>query len=155
MPDTHRDDHVHEIARLRRANRRLLWCGVAAVAAGVLAGGAAGRAVPQEPAEPKALGRPPASVETAGIDTFYANYCRVTGTQEELVFDFGLNTQAAARAGEPVRLTHRLVMSFYTAKRLLLALEVAIKQYEETYGPLELDARKRAKKSRPASPDGK
>lgn len=151
MSDLDRDDLVRQIDRHRQGNRRLLAFGAVVVAAALLAGGAAGRAVPQETTENKS--RPPSSIETAGIDTFYANYCRVTGTQEELVFDFGLNTQAAARAGEPVRLTHRLVMSFYTAKRLLIALEVAIKQYEETYGPLELDARKRSKKNRP--PEGK
>ena len=42
----------------------------------------------------------------------YANFFRVTGTPEELVLDFGLNTQQVTPAGtpEPVRLTQRLTI---------------------------------------------
>ena len=35
----------------------------------------------------------PFSVDTSQLSTVYANFCRVTGTPEELVLDFGLNTQ--------------------------------------------------------------
>lgn len=75
----------------------------------------------------------------------YANFFRVTGTPEELVLDFGLNTQQVTPAGTPeaVRLTQRLTMSFYTAKRLLKALEWAVSRYEGNFGVLETDFQKR------------
>ncbi|MDW8224222.1 MAG: DUF3467 domain-containing protein, partial [Gemmatales bacterium] len=65
-------------------------------------------------------------VDTSQLTTVYANFARVTGTPEELVLDFGLNTQATPSPNEPVKLTHRVVMSFYTAKRLLFALQMAV-----------------------------
>ncbi len=75
----------------------------------------------------------------------YANFFRVTGTPEELVLDFGLNTQQVTASGtpEPVRLTQRLTMSFYTAKRLLNALQWAVSRYEGNFGVLETDFQKR------------
>jgi hypothetical protein len=88
------------------------------------------------------------SVDSSTLSTVYANFCRVTGTPEELVLDFGLNTQMAPVAGEPVRLTHRIVVNFYTAKRLLGALHMAVQQHESVYGTLEVDVQKRARGSR-------
>jgi hypothetical protein len=84
-------------------------------------------------------------VDASQLSTVYANFCRVTGTPEELVLDFGLNTQMAPNAAEPIKLTHRLVMNFYTAKRLLAALHMAIQQHENVYGALEVDVQKRAR----------
>src|SRR5215471_16853041 len=76
------------------------------------------------------------SVDTSGMSAAYANFCRVTGTPEELVLDFGLNTQMTPIPTEPVKLTHRLVMNYFTAKRLLGALHMAVQQHENTYGVL-------------------
>jgi hypothetical protein len=83
------------------------------------------------------------TVDSSSLSTVYANFCRVTGTPEELVLDFGLNTQMAPVPSEPVKLTHRLVMNFYTAKRLLGALHMAVQQHENAYGALEVDINKR------------
>ena len=88
---------------------------------------------------------PQFSVDSSSLSTVYANFCRVTGTPEELVLDFGLNTQMAPTAGEPIKLTHRLVLNFYTAKRLLGALHMALQQHENVYGALEVDIGKRAR----------
>jgi hypothetical protein len=78
----------------------------------------------------------------------YSNFCRVTGTPEELVLDFGLNTQMSpVPGGEPVKLTHRLVMNYFTAKRLLGALHMAVQQHENAYGVLETDIQKRMRTS--------
>jgi hypothetical protein len=62
----------------------------------------------------------------------------VTGTPEELVLDFGFNTQMAPVAGEPVKLSHHIVLNFYTAKRLRCALDMAIQQHESVPGVLEV-----------------
>jgi len=69
----------------------------------------------------------------------------LTGTPEELVLDFGLNTQMTPVPAEPVKLTHRLVMDYFTAKRLLGVLHMAVQQHEGVYGVLETDIQKRVR----------
>jgi hypothetical protein len=91
-------------------------------------------------------------VDTSKLSTAYANFARVTGTAEELVLDFGLSTQMTPTPSEPVHLTHRLVINFYTAKRLFGALGMAIQQHEAHFGVLETDVQKRA---RPAAAPGR
>lgn len=85
------------------------------------------------------------AVDTSQLSTVYANFCRVTGTPEELVLDFGLNTQMTPNPTEPVKLSHRLVLNFFTAKRLLGALHMAVQQHESVYGVLEVDIQKRVR----------
>ncbi len=93
---------------------------------------------------------PQVSFHPSGIPTYYSNYVRVTGTPEEVVLDFGLNAPNAQKPGEGIMLNHRLVMTFYTAKRLALVLEQSIKQHETSFGTLELDAQKRMQHERKA-----
>jgi hypothetical protein len=87
------------------------------------------------------------SVDASQLSTEYANFCRVTGTPEELVLDFALNTQMTPQPNEAVKLTHRLVVNFFTAKRLLYALQLALQQHENAYGALEVDIQKRVRAS--------
>jgi hypothetical protein len=86
-------------------------------------------------------------VDASALSTAYANFARVTSTPEELVLDFGLNTQMMPNPTEPVKLTHRLVLNYYTAKRLLGALHMAVQQHENVYGVLEVDIQKRVRHS--------
>src|SRR6266436_4859646 len=106
---------------------------------------ALGQPPAQAPGQPQAA--PQFTVDTTGMSAAYANFCRVTGTPEELVLDFGLNTQMSPVPTEPVKLTHRLVMNYFTAKRLLGALHMAVQQHENTYGVLETDIQKRMRSS--------
>ena len=102
-----------------------------------------------EQAQPQQQQMPQFSVDTSALSTAYANFCRVTGTPEELVLDFGLNTQMNPQPNEPVKLTHRLVMNYFTAKRLLGALHMAVQQHENVYGVLEIDIQKRVRAQQP------
>jgi len=81
----------------------------------------------------------------SALSTVYTNFCRVSVTPEELVLDFGLNTQISPNPTEPIKLSHRVVMNFYTAKRLMNALIGVVQQYEGNYGALELDFQKRVR----------
>ena len=74
----------------------------------------------------------------------YSNFCRVTATPEEVILDFGLNPQPFAVGRQYVKANQRLVMNFYTAKRLLTALGMTIQRHEGTFGSIELDVRRRA-----------
>jgi hypothetical protein len=97
--------------------------------------------VPEQQAAPQQF-----AVDSSQLSTVYANFCRVTGTPEELVLDFGLNTQMVPiPGGEAIRLSHRLVLNYYTAKRLLGALHMAVQQHENVYGVLEVDIQKRVR----------
>ena len=79
------------------------------------------------------------------LSTVYTNFCRVSVTPEELVLDFGLNTQMVPTPSETIKLSHRVVMNFYTAKRLMNALLGVVSQFENTYGVVELDFNRRAR----------
>jgi hypothetical protein len=74
----------------------------------------------------------------------YSNFCRVTATPEEVILDFGLNPQPFATGRQDVKANQRLVMNFFTAKRLLTALGMTIQRHEQTFGAIELDVRRRA-----------
>lgn len=104
---------------------------------------------PTTPAPPAGGAMPPPMqfpVDASQLSTAYANFARVQGTPEELILDFGLNTQMAPTpGGEAVRLTHRIVLNYYTAKRLLGALHMAVHSHEQSFGILETDVQKRIK----------
>lgn len=73
----------------------------------------------------------------------YANFCRVTGTPEELIIDFGLNPQPFGVPTEPVMVSQRIITNFYTAKRMLQALHLTLQRHEQAFGVLETDVQKR------------
>ena len=97
------------------------------------------------PAERQAQQAPQFPTDYSSLSTVYTNFCRVSVTPEELVLDFGLNTQMAPNPTEPIRLSHRVVMNFYTAKRLMNALINVVNAHEAAYGVLELDFQRRAR----------
>ena len=82
-------------------------------------------------------------VEDKGALTSYANFCRVTGTPEELIIDFGLNSQPFGVPHEAVVITQRIVTNYYTAKRMLHALHLSVQRHEQAFGVLETDVNKR------------
>jgi len=88
---------------------------------------------------------PQFTVDAAGLVSTYTNWYRVTGTPEELVIDFGLNPQMGQAPTEPIKLSSRLVMNFYTAKRLLNALQFAVQRHESFFGVVEVDVQKRVR----------
>ncbi|HEV3163536.1 MAG TPA: DUF3467 domain-containing protein [Isosphaeraceae bacterium] len=83
-------------------------------------------------------------VDDSGTLPSYSNFCRVTATPEEVILDFGLNPQPFATGRQDVKANQRIVMNFYTAKRLLTALGMTIQRHEGTFGSIELDVRRRA-----------
>ena len=80
--------------------------------------------------------------ETAAMCS-YANFCRVTGTPEELIIDFGLNSQPFGTPTEPVKVSQRIVTNYFTAKRMLHALSLSVQRHEQAFGVLETDVQKR------------
>ena len=67
----------------------------------------------------------------------------MTGTPEELILDFGLNSQPYGVPTEPVDVKQRIVTNYYTAKRMLQALHLSVQRHEQAFGVLETDVQKR------------
>jgi hypothetical protein len=84
-------------------------------------------------------------IDDSKVMALYANFCRVTGTPEELIIDFGLNPQPVGIPTHPIPVTQRIITNFYTAKRMLRALELTLQRHEATFGMLETDVQKRVR----------
>ena len=103
---------------------------------------------PVAPAEGQQAQQPApqqAQVQVSDADaiSLYANFCRVTGTPEELIIDFGLNQQPMGVPKDPIVVKQRIIVNFYTAKRLLHALSLSVQRHEQVFGVLETDIQKR------------
>jgi hypothetical protein len=85
----------------------------------------------------------PISVDESKAICSYANFCRVTGSPEELIIDFGLNAQPLGTSDKPVDISQRIVLNFFTAKRLLHALHVSVQRHEKVFGNIETDIQRR------------
>jgi hypothetical protein len=97
--------------------------------------------------QPTAEQRPQVQVDDTKAVTSYANFCRVTGTPEELIVDFGLNSQPVGVPSVPLVITQRIIVNYYTAKRLLAALQMSLQRHEGAFGVLETDVQKRVQPS--------
>ncbi len=90
-------------------------------------------------------------VDERAMASGYANAFRTNGTAEEVMLDFGLNlmnpaSQAEGQTPEIVfKVTDRVILNYYSAKRLAVTLGQLIRRHEEQFGELELDVAKRRK----------
>jgi hypothetical protein len=90
--------------------------------------------------------------DTSAVTTIYTNAIRCSPVPEEVILDFGLNTSENPSPTEPIKLTHRVVMNYYTAKRLMLLLMGVVQRHEGMFGVLEVDVAKRIRGVRPGLP---
>ncbi len=88
-------------------------------------------------------------IDERDMTTSYANAFRANPTADEVMIDFGLNLPM----GNPqdgqneiaFQINNRVIMNFYAAKRLALALGQMVRRYEQEFGELEMDVAKRRK----------
>ncbi|MCA9200279.1 MAG: DUF3467 domain-containing protein [Planctomycetales bacterium] len=99
--------------------------------------------------------QPQVQLDDSKVASLYANFCRVTGTPEELIIDFGLNTQPVGVPEKPIPVSQRIILNHYTAKRLLAALSMSVQRHEAAFGVLETDVRKRVQQQPAAGGGGK
>jgi hypothetical protein len=110
------------------------------------------KAPEQQPAA-KAAARSEVVFDDSKTIACYANFCRVTGTPEELIIDFGLNNQPMGTPVDAIPISQRIIVNFFTAKRLLGALSMSVQRHEAAFGVLETDVNKRVQPSaRAAAP---
>lgn len=85
--------------------------------------------------------------------THYANAFRSNASAEEVMLDLGINSAASGRGegggdggGEVhFEVSNRIIMNYYTAKRLAMLLGNLVRRHEERFGELKLSVTERAK----------
>ena len=85
------------------------------------------------------------SIDDSSTPVTYSANVRVSNTAEEVFLDFAGGLRPTGPNSAILKVDERIVMNPWAAKRLALALNDTIARYEQTYGELELDARKRVK----------
>jgi len=96
-------------------------------------------------AQQRAAQQQQVEVDDTHLISAYANFCRVTGSPEELIVDFALNPQPIGMPTKPIKIDQRIVMNYFTAKRLLAALSMSLQRHEAVFGVLETDIQKRVR----------
>lgn len=77
-------------------------------------------------------------IDMTGMETVYANFFALGGSAEELVVYLGANSPLPNSPQPAAKISHRVMMIPANAKRLLIALQQAIKAHEDRFGPIEL-----------------
>lgn len=91
------------------------------------------------------------NIDQHDVRTEYANAFRTNGTAEEVMLDFGINQVAPPTKNQVqpeinFRISQRVIMNYYSAKRLAMALGQLVRRHEEQFGELELDVNKRVRR---------
>jgi len=86
-------------------------------------------------------------VDDSQARTSYANFARVTGTPEELLIDLGLNSEPYGVPTRPAQIDQRVILGYYTAKRLMAALQMSVQRHEAAFGAIELNVQRRFRTS--------
>jgi hypothetical protein len=77
-------------------------------------------------------------LDTAHMETVYANFFALAGSPDEVVLYLGANSPLPNVREPVIKLSHRLMLLPQNAKRLLVALQQTVKAHEDRFGPIEL-----------------
>lgn len=96
-------------------------------------------------ARPPTTDAPRVELDDSDVTAVYANICRVASTPEEVILDLALNPNPLNSSGDKIRVSQRVILNHYTAKRLAALLAASVQRHEKVFGVLETDIRKRVK----------
>ncbi|MBI1372471.1 MAG: DUF3467 domain-containing protein [Phycisphaera sp.] len=82
-------------------------------------------------------------LDESNVQCFYSSTTRLSGSAEEITIDFAQGIRPVGPNAAVLKIDARVVMSPWGAKRLVQALEQTVARYEQAYGVLETDPRKR------------
>jgi hypothetical protein len=87
-------------------------------------------------------------IDESNVKTNYVSGFRPSMAAEEFMLDLGLNSiRPTGGKDQPYELVfqvnNRVIMNYYSAKRLALILSQVVRKYEEKFGEIELNAAKR------------
>jgi len=94
---------------------------------------------PATPPASTAPASPKVNWDDSQMKSSYANVCNVSSTREEVVLVFGMND--AWQQGQKqvsVRLTDRIILSPFAAKRMVGLLAAVVREYETRFGALNV-----------------
>lgn len=74
--------------------------------------------------------------DDSGMKTTYANVCNVASTREEVTLLFGTNQTWNPEGEVTVRLSDRVILSPFAAKRLAMLVNGVVAEYEKRFGEL-------------------
>ncbi len=88
-------------------------------------------------------------IDESNVKTSYASGFRPIVTAEEVILDFGMNlARLTGDKKSPYEIVfqanNRVIMSYYSTKRLAIALGQVVRRFEEKFGELELNAANRS-----------
>ena len=102
----------------------------------------------EEPAVERSAAAPRVNWDAANMNTSYANVVNVSSTREEVTLLFGTNVTLYTGQNEvTVKLSDRLILNPFAAKRLMVLLNNVMGEYEKRFGQLSVEARPPAAES--------
>jgi hypothetical protein len=78
--------------------------------------------------------------DDSAMRTSYANVCNVASTREEVTLLFGTNQTWHSGQEVSVRLSDRIILSPFAAKRLAMLVGGVVAEYEKRFGTLGTEA---------------
>lgn len=85
---------------------------------------------------------PKVNWDDSTMKTSYANVVNVSSTREEVTLLFGTNqTWHTGQKELTVKLSDRIILNPFAAKRLMILLNNVVAEYEKRFGPLNLELR--------------
>ncbi len=88
--------------------------------------------------------------DDSDMKTAYANVVNISSTREEVTLLFGTNqTWRTDQSQLTVKLSDRIIISPFAAKRLALVLTQTVQRYEEAFGVIEVGPRAPAQQPSP------
>lgn len=94
-------------------------------------------------------------IDDADAPTTYSSQVIVGGSAEEIVLNFAAGLRPTGQQSASLKVQQKVVMSPWAAKRLAIALQQTMERYEQAYGKLELDERRRRAGGAPAGAPAK
>ncbi len=97
------------------------------------------------------------------MKTAYANAFQTNATAEEVLIEFGLNqvipTGTGADGGNVeseilFQISDRVILNYYSAKRLAMSLSQLVRRYEQQFGELKLNSAERSQAAPTTSSPG-
>lgn len=92
-------------------------------------------------------------IEDSTAVTTYSTTAQIAGSAEEIILGFSQGVRPTNQPNVAVlKIDTRVILSPYAAKRLALALGQTVQRYEQAYGVIEIDPRKRLR-AQPTAPN--
>ena len=89
-------------------------------------------------AQPAQAAQNQVRLDISNLKSSYCNFCNATATREEVVLNFGINSNwELGQKDMEVQLQHRIILNPYAAKRLQELLAQLVREHESRYGELK------------------